>query len=186
MKKICLLILFNHRFDKNIPLLDEMYRERFSHIRYIVPFYDGPREDVIPVYGRSIFFQTYIAQAYNVLKGEGFDYFYIIADDMIINPKINETNIEQFFELKSGESWIPHLRTIREQPYFWIGTLSAYTYKPEQKYVEIKGELPTVLDALNKFKQQGLENPIELSRYDVFKEFTLNIDSLANKARLLL
>ena len=186
MKKICLLILFNHRFDKNIPLLDEMYRERFSYIRYIVPFYDGPREDVISVYGRSIFFQTYIAQAYNVLKKEGFDYFYIIADDMIINPQINETNIEQFFELESGESWIPHLRTIREQPYFWIGTLSAYMYKPDQKYVEIKGELPTVPVALNKFKQQGLENSMELSRYDVFKEFTLNIDSLANKARLLL
>lgn len=186
MKKVCLLILFNHRFDKNIPLLDEMYKNRFSHIRYIVPFYDGPRKDVIPVYGRSIFFETYIAQAYSVLKDDGFDYFYIIADDMIINPEINETNILEFFELETGESWIPHLRTIKEQPYFWIGTLSAYTYKPVQKYVETKSELPPIQTAIEKFKQHGLENPIELSRYDVFKDFTLSIDSLANKARLLL
>lgn len=186
MKKICLLILFNHRFDKNLSLLDEMYRNRFTHVRYIVPFYDGPRKDVIAVYGRSIFFETYIAQAYNVLKDEGFDYFYIIADDMIINPQINERNIEEFFELEEGESWIPHLRTIREQNYFWIGTLSAYTYNPKQKYVEIKNELPVLQEAIAKFREQGLENPMELSRYDVFKDFTLKIDSLANKARLLL
>lgn len=186
MKKICLLILFNHRFDKNLSLLDEMYRNRFTHVRYIVPFYDGPRKDVIAVYGRSIFFETYIAQAYNVLKDEGFDYFYIIADDMIINPQINERNIKEFFELEEGESWIPHLRTIREQNYFWIGTLSAYIYNPKQKYVEIKNELPVLQEAIAKFREQGLENPMELSRYDVFKDFTLKIDSLANKARLLL
>lgn len=183
-KKICLLIVFNHRFDKNLPLLDEMYKDRFSHVRYIVPFYDGDRDDVIPVYARSIFFESYLAQAYNMLKKDGYDYFYIIADDMIINPKINEHNILEFFELKEGESWIPHLRTIKQQKYFWIGTFSAYTYKPVQKYVEVKGELPSIEEALNKFENQGLMNPMELTRKDVFKNFTLNINSMGEKARL--
>lgn len=184
--KVCLLILFNHRFDRNLPLLDEMYKGRFSHIRHIVPFYDGDRDDVIPVFARSVFFESYIAQAYNVLKKEGFDYFYIIADDMIINPKINENNLQEFFELEDGQSWIPHLRTIREQQYFWIGTLSAYTYKPVQKYVEAKGELPSVEDAVKKFEAQGLMNPMELTRYDVFKGFSLRTHYMADKARLLL
>lgn len=184
--KVCLLIVFNHRFDKNLPLLDEMYRDRFSHIRYIVPFYDGERDDVIPVYARSIFFESYIAQAYNMLKDEGYDYFYIIADDMIINPEINENNILEFFELEEGESWIPHLRTIREQKYPWIGTWAAYTYRPVQKYAETKNELPSVEDALKKFEAHGLMNPMELTRYDVFKGFTLRTRSLADKARLLL
>ena len=102
--KVCLLILFNHRFDRNLPLLDKMYKERFSHIRYIVPFYDGDRDDVISVFSRSIFFESYIAQAYNVLKDEDFDYFYIVADDMIINPKINENNLQNFFGLEEGQS----------------------------------------------------------------------------------
>lgn len=185
-KKICLLILFNHRFDRNLPLLDEMYKDRFSNIRYIVPFYDGNRDDVIPVFARSVFFESYIAQAYNVLKNDGYDYYYIIADDMIINPAINENNIQEFFELEDGQSWIPHLRMLREQKYFWIGTLSAYTYKPVQKYVEAKGELPSVEEAVKKFETQGLMNPMELTRHDVFKEFSLRTHYMADKARLLL
>lgn len=185
-QKICLLILFNHRFDKNLPLLDKMYKERFSNIRYIVPFYDGDRSDVIPVYARSIFFQSYIAQAYNVLKKESFDYYYIIADDMIINPQINENNIIEFFELEKGQSWIPHLRRIKDQQYFWIGTLSAYTYRPVQKYLEIKNELPTVEEALIKFKNQGLNNPMYLTRKDVFKGFSMKTKYMGDKARLAL
>lgn len=184
--KVCLLVVFNHRFDRNLPLLDDMYKGRFSHIRYVVPFYDGDRDDVIPVYARSIFFESYIAQAYNMLKNEGYDYFYIIADDMIINPQINENNIQNFFELEKGQSWIPHLRTIREQKFFWIGTLSAYTYSPIQKYVELRNEIPSVEDAVKKFETQGLMKPMELSRKDVFREFTLRTHYMADKARLIL
>lgn len=184
--KVCLLILFNHRFDRNLPLLDAMYKDRFSHIRYIVPFYDGGRDDVIPVFARSVFFESYLAQAYNVLRKEGFGYYFIIADDMIINPRINENNLMDFFELKEGESWIPHLRTIREQKFFWIGTLSAYTYKPVQKYVEVKGQLPSVEDALKQFEFHGLKDPMTLSRYDVFKDFSLRTKYMADKARLAL
>lgn len=186
MNKIALLVLFNHRYDKNLPLLDQMYKGRFSNIYYIVPFYDGDRKDVIPVYGRSVFFETYIAQAYNLLKDNGFDYYYIVADDMIINPEINEHSILDFFELDKGQSWIPHLRKIKEQKQFWIGTLSAYTYRPVQKYVETKGELPSVEEAVFKFSAQGLDDPMRLSRKDVFHEFTLNTVYMADKARLAL
>ena len=184
--KVCLIILFNHRFDKNLPLLDKMYKDRFSNIRFIVPFYDGERDDVIAVYARSIFFQSYIAQSYNILKKENFDYYYIIADDMIINPQINENNIQEFFELEDGQSWIPHLRRIKDQKYFWIGTLSAYTYRPIQKYVEVRNEIPTIDEAIMKFENQGLKNPMELSRKDVFKEFSLKIKYMGDKARLAL
>lgn len=186
MNKICLLILFNHRYDQNIPILDEMYKGRFSHIRYIVPFYDGNRDDIIAVYARSIFFESYIAQAYNVLKKEKFDYFYIIADDMIINPRINENNILEFFELQNGESWIPHLRRIKDQKYFWIGTLLAFTYRPTQKYVETSGEIPSVEEALKKFEFQGLLNPMELTRKDVFKNISLRTKYMGDKVRLAL
>ncbi len=184
--KICLLVLFNHRYDKNLPVLDKMYRGRFSHVRYIVPFYDGERDDVIAVYARSIFFESYIAQAYSVLKKEHFDYYYLVADDMVINPAINERNLLSFFELEEGESWIPHLRTIKEQKHFWIGTLAAYTYRTKQKYVETQGELPTVEEAVKRFERQGLDKPMALTRKDVFREMTLKTAYMADKARLAL
>jgi len=184
--KICLLVLFNHRYDKNLPLLEEMYKGRFSNIYYIVPFYDGDRKDVISVYGRSVFFETYIAQAYNLLKDKGFDYYYIVADDMVINPEINERSILEFFELQKGQSWIPHLRKIKDQKKFWIGTLSAYTYRTVQKYVETKNELPSVEEAVKKFTAQGLDDPMTLNRKDVFQEFSLKTTYMADKARLVL
>lgn len=184
--KVALLVIFNHRYDRNIPVIEEFYKDRFGYIYFIVPFYDGNKENVIPVYGRSIFFESYIAQAYNILKKEKFDYYYIIADDMIINPHINENNIQQFFELQDGESWIPHLRRIKDQKYFWVGTLAAYLYKPSQKYVEVKTEIPSVKEALEKFEFQGLLNPMELTRKDVFKGFSLKTEYLGDKIRLAL
>lgn len=185
-KKIALIVLFNHRYDKNLPILEGLYKDRFSNRYYLVPFYDGDMENVIPVYGRSIFFEIYIAQAYNLLMNRGFEYYYIIADDMIINPAINENNILDFFELQDGESWIPHLRTIREQRYFWTGTMAAYTYRPVQKYVESKDELPSIEEACRKFELQGLHDPMKLSRKDVFREFTLKTAYMADKVRLAL
>lgn len=184
--KICLLVLFNHRYDKNLSVLDEMYKGRFSYIYYLVPFYDGDRKDVIPVFGRSIFFETYIAQAYNLLKDQGFDYFYIVADDMVINPSINENTFHDFFELEKGQSWIPHLNRVKDIKHFWLGTLAAYIYRPVQKYVETKEELPSVEEAVAKFETQGLMDPMHLSRKDVFGEFTLKTDYLVNKVRLAL
>jgi len=185
-KNIALLVIFNHRYDKNLPILEDMYKGRFSNRYYLVPFYDGKMKNVVSVYGRSIFFEIYIAQAYNVLKDKGFDYYYIVADDMMINPLINENNILDFFELQDGESWIPHLRLIRDQKNFWIGTLAAYTYRPVQKYVETKGELPSVDEAIAKFESQGLSDPMHLNRKDVFREFTLKTGYMADKARLAL
>lgn len=38
---IALVIIHNHRYDANIPRLDEIYKSRFSHIFHLVPFYDG-------------------------------------------------------------------------------------------------------------------------------------------------
>ena len=184
--KIALIILFNHRYDKNLPILEDIYKKRFSNRFYLVPFYDGDMENVIPVYGRSIFFEIYIAQAYNFLKNQGFDYYYIIADDMLINPNINENNILEFFELQAGESWLPHLRRIRDQKKFWIGTLAAYTYKPVQKYVESKNELPSIEEANRKFEMQGLYESMKLDRKDVFREFSLRTTHMADKARLAL
>ena len=41
---VALIIVFNHRYDKNIPLLESIYEGRFSSIYHLVPFYDGDKE----------------------------------------------------------------------------------------------------------------------------------------------
>lgn len=185
MSDVCLIVLFNHRYDKNLPVLEEMYRERFSNRYYLVPFYDGEMENVIPVYGRSIFFQGYIAQGANLFMKQDFKHYLFVADDMILHPQINEMNYKEFFEVEEGQSYISELRSLQDMGSFWIGTISAMFYFKQQKYVEVANELPTEDKAKELLEKQGAQiRP--LTRKEMFGDFSLSINSLGNKARLAL
>jgi hypothetical protein len=48
-----LVIVYNHKYVKNIPLVETIDANRFRHIFHLVPFYDGSLRNVIPVYGQS-------------------------------------------------------------------------------------------------------------------------------------
>ena len=116
--KIALLIIYNHRFDKNIPRLDELYAGKFSHVYHIVPFYDGQKDNVLAVYDNSFYFESYIAQAYQKIKDKGFSHFFFVADDMILNPAINENNLFDFTGISSDSSWIKDLRDYKTHPHY--------------------------------------------------------------------
>lgn len=90
--KVCLVVIFNHRFDRNLPLLRKIYGERFSDIRFLMPFYDGTDSDVIPVYGSSHQFHGYAIQAYHKLKDIPCTHYLFIGDDLIIHPVFDEMN----------------------------------------------------------------------------------------------
>jgi len=57
--KAALILIYNHRYDKNIEILEKIYSKRFSVIFHLVPFYDGNRDNVIPVYENSYYFEGY-------------------------------------------------------------------------------------------------------------------------------
>lgn len=105
MSKVCLVIIFNHRFDQNIEILERIYKGRFSSIYYVVPFYDGDREDVITVYENSFRFHGYIAQAYEKIAGD-YDHYFFVADDIAMNPKINEDNYTEWYHVDKDTSYI--------------------------------------------------------------------------------
>lgn len=183
MSDVCLIVIFNHRYDKNIPILEGIYKDRFSNRYYLVPFYDGVMENVIPVYGRSIFFESYIAQGTNVFYKTEYKHYLFIADDMMICPEINENNYKEFFEVKDGQSWIPALTPLHEMPKYWIGTMSAFLYRKKQKYIEAQNEFMPIEKAHQKMALQGV-NVKPLSRYDLFKEWSWSIRFMADKLRL--
>lgn len=188
MKKVgdvCLVIIFNHRYDKNLRVLEDIYKNRFSNRYYLVPFYDGDMKNVIPVYGRSIFFQGYIAQGANVFVNQAFQHYLFVADDMLIHPGINENNYKEFFEVEDEQSYISELRPLQNMGTFWIGSLSAAYYFKKQKYIEVEHELPEEEVAKNLLAKQGVVvRP--LSRRELFGDFSLSINSLGNKSRLIL
>lgn len=115
--KIALLIIYNHRYDKNIPRLEELFKDKFSYVYHVVPFYDGTKENVLSVYDNSYYFESYIAQAYQKVKNKGFSHFFFVADDMILNPAIDENSLFEFTGIPEDSSWIKDLRDFKTHPH---------------------------------------------------------------------
>lgn len=153
MPKVALMVIYNHRFDQNIPCVEALYKGKFSHIFHIMPFYDGDRENVIPVFESSFYFEGYVAQAYQHVKHMGFTHFFFVADDMVLNPIVNEKNLweaiglEQDECLHSGRYGWNHLQTYG----YWKWTFNALKYQVRQKGVEVEKILPSAEEARRRF-----------------------------------
>ena len=156
--KIVLLVVYNHRYDKNIPLVQKLYKDRFSNIYHLIPFYDGDIENVITVYESSYHFQSYISQAYQHLKHKDFTHYFIIADDLVLNPNINEQNLLERLGVETDECWLPtDLIVLQEKHYgLWPHIFNALSYKTSSHGAEVSSILPDINYAKSKFLQHKL------------------------------
>ena len=179
--KIALLVLFNHRYDKNIPILEDFYKNRFSNIFFIVPFYDGDKDNVIAVYDNSYYFSNYMAQAYQHLKKKGFTHFFFVADDMILNPAINENTLFDFLHISPEGSWIDSFHDCKTRPYHWRVPLFI---SAKQKGVEVKNMLPSVSEVRKIFDEHGIS--YFPSRWYAFKVFLKDLRPHRNAPRACL
>jgi hypothetical protein len=120
--KAKLVIVFNHRYDQNLPVLREMYRSRFDSILFLVPGYDGSDPDVVPVHGHSHHFQDYMAQAYPYLRNDTGKYSHIVfaADDLILHPSLHASNVAGELQLDSSSGYIKSLVSFSELSSLWI------------------------------------------------------------------
>jgi len=167
--KIALLVIYNHRYDKNIPRIERLYEGKFSHVFHIMPFYDGVLPNVIPVYESSYYFQSYIAQAYQHLKDKGFSHYFIVADDMILNPAINENNLFEYTGIPQNHCYIHKLKLASEGKAPWTFKYNAYMYNPIQRGLEITTILPSYDTALKTLNSKGFY-PKTLSFGEVFRD----------------
>lgn len=154
--KIALLVLYNHRYDKNISRIDDIYKNRFSHIYHLVPFYDGNLEHVIPVYENSFQFQSYISQAYTHLQSKGFTHYVVVADDMTINPKLNENNFFQLSGIDTDACFIHELRDLRDIHRRWFHIGSAIRFSVFNRGLEIENILPSRKEAEAAFAKHNI------------------------------
>jgi len=164
---IPLIIIYNHKFEKNIEILEKLYAPRFSNIFHLVPFYRGKKTNVIPVYEHSFYFQGYVAQAIKHFYNSEFSHYLFISDDLLLNPIITEKNIEQYLNIDSVSNFIPELIELHKQPLnqFWSRMRLAYEWQPYKEGVEIANEIPSYNNALKKFKKLGLTiGPIKFSQ----------------------
>ena len=120
---VALIIIYNHRFDANIPKLEKIYENRFSLIYHLVPFYDGDLPNVIPVFENSFYFQGYIPQSKHILNKINASHFVFVGDDLILHPDINETNILSELKVSEDGAFLPwSWGTITKMSMEWANT----------------------------------------------------------------
>ena len=117
MSEICLSIVFNHQFEKNIPKLRKLYADRFSTIRFLSPFSTSKDPDVIPIFENCLRFQGYFSQAFSHLPKDC-EYYVFCGDDLILNPCLNERNLINDLNCNNS-SYIKYLNPIWEHSFAW-------------------------------------------------------------------
>jgi len=156
MRKVALIIIYNHQYNKNIDVLERIYKDRFSDIYHLVPFYFGDKKNVIPVYECSFYFQGYISQGLRSYFKEEYAHYFFVADDMILNPKISERNYFEYLKLTEDTSYIPQFISLHEGNSFWPRVGEAFRWRLKLRGIEAENQLPTYDVALNKFQQFNL------------------------------
>lgn len=156
MSKPCLIIIFNHRFDKNIPVLEKIYSGRFSNIFFLVPFYNGDKENVIPVYESSHFFQSFLAQGYNRFAKDEFTHYIFTGDDCLLNPALNENNFLELMGLDADSDFIPEFIELHTLTTGWWQAKKGIDFFHNRPGAEVKNELPSREEAVAKFNRHGL------------------------------
>ncbi|SMM99361.1 hypothetical protein SPONL_547 [uncultured Candidatus Thioglobus sp.] len=155
--KVALIIIYNHRYDENIEILERIYHDRFSHIYHLMPFYQGQKNNVIPIYESSYYFQGYIAQGLKHYFKEEYSHYFFIADDLLLNPIINENNYTKHLQLDSDSCFLDGFVDLHEEN-FWAWTTRAVHWDMDcsSAGAEIKHQLPSYDQALRHFKKFNL------------------------------
>lgn len=156
MNKIALVIIYNHQYNKNIDLLERIYHVRFRHIYHLVPFYRGNRKNVIPVYENSFQFQGYIAQGMKSFFKAEYTHYFFVADDLMINPIINENNFASVLKIKKNDCFFPEFVELNKCGE-WARAREAYQWTIAVRGIEAQGQLPHHDQALEKLKRLGLD-----------------------------
>lgn len=161
--KMALVIIYNHKFERNIDKVEKVYSNRFKYIFHLMPFYEGNKSNVIPVYESSYYFQGYIAQGYRDFYNEEFERYLFLGDDVLLNPEINEDNLDEYFKTNIETCFVPHAYAFGRNMGNWNRNKDALAFRyyenSDSKYggVEAISELPSSNDAKSKLEQQGFK-----------------------------
>jgi hypothetical protein len=150
MSKVALIIIYNHQYNQNIPIVEKIYKNRFSDIYHLVPFYEGNQVNVIPVYENSGYFQGYIAQAKNCIKNQ-YEHYFFIADDLILNPLFNEKNYQEELSINSNSCFFTEFIDLSKRKIHWPRVEEAFNWSLNVCGVEANKQLPSYENAIAKF-----------------------------------
>ena len=115
-------------------------------------------QNIIPVYDNSVYFQGYVAQGFQHYYQEDAPHYIFIGDDLMLNPRINENNYADYFNLSENSGFIDYFDYLGDAlaPRAWSWSAGGYEFNKDIPGLEEIGELPPAEEANKKFKSLGL------------------------------
>ncbi len=161
------MIIYNHKYPQNVPIINHIYGDRFSHIYHLMPFYQRPggergdkkeEQNIIPVYDNSHYFQGYVAHGLHHYYQEDAPHYIFIADDLMLDPLINESNYTDYFNLSENSGFIEALIYLDHifAPGTWLYSALGYEFNKRVPGLEEIRELPSAAEANSRFQSLGL------------------------------
>ena len=154
--KICLVTVFNHNYEKNVEKLEKLNKKRFSDRYYLMPFYQGSTSNIISVYDHSHRFYSYYQQGLHRYYQEQYSHYVFVADDLILNSKINQHNICDLLDLQPNMGYIKFVVSLHKPPYPWHHTMKGISaFKTEA--CEYMPQLPAYRDAVTRLQKHHID-----------------------------
>lgn len=155
--KVCIVVVFNFAYPQNIAAIRRIYGQKFSRVCFLMPFVETHDEEVIRVYDSSYRFGNFFAQGLAGFYREEYSHYVFVADDMVLNPALNEGNLREIFGLSENSSFITSIQTINQGNLDWPHLLNALrTIHLPNKYVNIWDQLPSRAEAVSRLAEHGL------------------------------
>jgi hypothetical protein len=149
---VCLCVMFNHKYEANVPKLREIYKKRFSKLVFLMPFYRGTERDILPYYANSFYFQLCVTQNLKALKAIDAKHYIFIGDDLILNPIVDEWNAISYLRAGVDAVSIPPVTDLHSWPSTWTRALDIARLSENACGVEWRGLLPKYEDMAERVK----------------------------------
>ena len=170
--KPTLVIIFNHQYIENVPKLAKFYRNRFSRIYFIVPFVEDVPDwqdryteyNIIPAYIHTHYFQLGIANGFRDYQSNDTSHYIFCADDLLINPEVNEDNYQRFFKIDGQTSYLNNYFNLSNAYSLlpWKPGNFVTHALPKQRAEESTGVLRNLYDTFrNRFRKWHINTAVE-------------------------
>lgn len=162
---ITVVFVFNHKFERNMARLEEYYGPRFSKRLYVMPFSESADPKVISVSEASWYFGGHIAQAAARFIDDASSHYVFIADDLILNPRLNEENLIAAMNLPPETGYIKSLVSNEELRYRWPWAAdAAAAIRKFGNGFNYAAELPPAAETQAHFESLGFRFPRPVPR----------------------
>jgi hypothetical protein len=110
-----------------------------------------------------------------------------VADDLILNPLINENNYLEYFNLTNDSNFLPGFVSLHDTKEWWARVPEAFNWRTNQDGIEVNNVLPNAHEVLKKFKYHNLDvYPLKFNQiWNLSFPASLSINLLYKNLKLL-